>query len=113
MRTLDTIPAELDHALREAVREHVGQYGGVVTSIRRDLDHDGDECIYVEVEYTAPETPIDPMNIVGFDGALRDVAFENGERSILYVRNNFPHDQRIVATGSAYWLGDAPRGHRS
>ena len=113
MRTLDNIPAELDYALREAVRARVGQYGGAVASMRRDLDHDGDDCIYVEVEYTTPGTPFDPLNIVGLDGALRNVAYENGERGILYVRNHFPHNQRIVATRSVHWLGDAPRDRRS
>ena len=113
MRTVDDISVELAGALRAAVTARVGQYGGAVTSIRRDRDHDGDECLYVEVEYTAPETPFDPMNIVGLDGALRDIAYEYGERSILYVRNHFPHNQRIVATGSAYWLGNSPREPRS
>lgn len=113
MRTVDDISVELAGALRAAVTARVGQYGGAVTSIRRDVDHDGDECIYVEVEYTAPETPFDPMNIVGLDGVLRDVAYGHGERSILYVRNHFPHNQSIVATSSAYWLADAARNRRS
>lgn len=109
MRTLDKIPAELDHALREAVRARVGQYGGAVASIRRDLDHDGDECIYVEVEYTAPETPFDPLNIVGLDGALRDVAYGLGERDILYVHNHFRPDQKIDQATLDRMLSKPPR----
>ncbi len=113
MRTLDGIPAELNGALHAAVMARVGQYGGAVGSIRRDRDHDGDECIYVEVVYSMPDKPVDPKNIIGLDGILRDIAYEHGERGIIYVHNHFPHNQRIVATGSAYWLGDAPRDRRS
>ena len=113
MRTLGNISADLDRALRDAVEARVGQYGGVVASTRRDVDHDGDECIYVEVEYAKPETPVDPMDIVGLDGLLRDVAYEHGERGIIYIRNHFPLNQRIVATRTAYWLDDVARERRS
>ena len=100
MRTLDGIPAELNGALHDAVMARVGQYGGAVESIRRDRDHDGDECIYVEVAYSMPDKPVDPKNIIGLDGILRDIAYEHGERGILYVRNQFQDDQVVIAAGS-------------
>ncbi|MCC7282567.1 MAG: hypothetical protein IT556_09305 [Acetobacteraceae bacterium] len=113
MRTLDDVPVELDHALREAVLARAGKYGGAVKSIRRARDHDGDECIDVEIVYSMPDKPVDPINIIGLDGILRDIAYAHGERGIVYVRNHFPHNQVIQATRSGFWLGDAPRGSPS
>jgi len=96
MRTTDATPEALDNALRDAVDAAVGQYGATVSSIRRDVDFDGDECLFVEIAYDRPGIPVDPSVIAALDGKLRNVAYDLGERAILYVRNRFPKGQRII-----------------
>jgi len=109
MRMTDAIPEALDHALRDAVEAAVGQYGARVASIRRDVDFDGDECLFVEIAYDHPDIPVDPLVIARLDLPLRDLAYASGERGILYVQNRFRDDQAIRGSHVKRWLGDQPR----
>ena len=109
MRTTDAIPEALDRALRDAVESAVGQYGAKVSSIRRDVDFDGDDCLFVEIAYDHPDIPVNPLVIARLDLPLRDLAYASGERGILYVQNRFRDDQKVSGSGSKFWLGDEAR----
>jgi hypothetical protein len=95
MRTIDAIPDELDRALREAVSSAVGRYGGAVSAVRRDHDHDGDECIFVDIGYSLPDVPVDPEDVSQVVFRLNVVARDLGEQDFVYVHNHFDRNQRL------------------
>ena len=109
MRTLDAIPDSLDRALRDAVQSAVGCYGGAVATIRRGYDHDGDDCIFVEIDYTRPDIAVDPAMIAAVDGRLRNVAYDQGEHNILYIHNHFCADQKFDQSALDRMLSKPPR----
>lgn len=101
MRSQKSVPDRLKAALCKAVEVGVGRYGGTIADVWRELDHDGDDAIFVDVNYTRPEIPVDPSDIVRLRAMLRDVALEQDESAILYVHHSFPRDQRIDETAYA------------
>jgi exodeoxyribonuclease-3 len=83
------------------VQEAVGKYGAFLRDVRRGFDWDGDECLFVTVDFTKPKIPVDPQIVGALDQRLRDVAREfDSATPFIFVENRFADEQRVIGSGS-------------
>lgn len=93
---------KLRPVIEHVLRKHMGVYGFESADIREDVDHDGDDIIWIEAKYKLSKTPVDARAVLNTMAELRDVLIAKGEMRFPHLRNRFDKHQKIK--GAEEWL---------
>lgn len=107
MNAIEKIPTELESAIRAEVVALMGDHGGVLRDIRYGADHDGDECLIVTIAYDPKAKLVDPRIANTLDHIVAEVAWQAGEKRLIYVRHQFGAQRGFAGFGSK--LAPSPR----
>lgn len=92
------IAARVKKAIERVIRARMERYGMRAIAVREGKDHDGDEVLYVDVEYDLVDEPL-PLGITyGLITEVRRVTEPLGEARFPHVRHHFDDRQEVVDT---------------
>lgn len=86
----------ITEVVNSVLAERVGDYGFSGATVREDVDHDGDEALFIEARYALTESDIDAGAFYGLTSAVRAALAEAGEDRFPYIRHRFDERQRVA-----------------
>jgi hypothetical protein len=91
----DAVPKKLERAMRSLLKDRLESAGAQDIVVHPDSDHDGDAVVAVEVKHHLVDHPIDLKEVMDADKAVRNLAWEEGERRFIHIRHVFDEKQRV------------------
>ena len=98
-RASDAVP--LDEAtvrvLQDAARQKFAGTGVDDIRVTASEDHSGEPVIMVQIKHHLVPRALDLRKIIEGDSAVRDLAWERGERRFVYVRHQYDEKQEVAS----------------
>ena len=82
-------------AIEAVMRPKLVPYGLTSVQIAPGFDHDGDPAVFIDVEYTLTNTPVDAEVLLALIGEVRDILAAQGDYRYPYIRHHFADDQPV------------------
>ena len=95
MTSLHKIAPEVRAAIETTIREKLKGYDLESVSIEPGEDHDGDEAIFIELNYKLNERPFDSALIGAVRSDFRSRLVDLGELRFPYTRHNLQLGQKF------------------
>lgn len=94
-------PAPIDEgtaaALQNAAKQSFADAGVEGIDVIASKDHVGEAVILVQIKHHLVPQALNLKRIIEGDSAIRDVAWQNGERRFVYVHHQYDDKQEVSA----------------
>ena len=91
-----TVSKKLESELRNLLKSELTTAGAYDIAIHPAADHEGDPIIVIEVKHSLVDRPIDLKEVIDADRAVRDLAWQTGERRFVLVDHIYDEKQKVA-----------------
>jgi hypothetical protein len=91
------VDEETAMALQTAARQGFPDTGVEDVDVVASQDHSGDSVIFVQVKHHLVPRALDLKRILDGDRAVRDAAWQRGERRFVYVQHQYDEKQEVAS----------------
>lgn len=81
--------------IKQTIAERMRPFGYVDARVRAGEDHDGDPVIFIDVDYTLSEMPLDLAVSSPLTTLLRDRLWAVGEERFPHINHHFDERQKV------------------